>query len=319
MTESLVSKALVLWNLDGAGAELAAQRENHVYRISGADGGRLALRFHRRGYRSDQELASELAWMGELGQQDLSVPRPIRSRHGNLHEIIDGHQTDLLTWLDGRPMGRAGERLQLQNSIDVFRNLGASMARLHRISDDWQLTDDFQRCAWNIEGLLGENPVWGRFWENPYLSSRQRQTLLQARDQAQTFLQSKGDQLDYGLIHADLVRENVLIAGDDIQLIDFDDGGFGFRLFDVATTLLANRGEPDFEVLQNALIAGYRTVRPLDVSALPLFLMLRAFTYVGWVVSRLDEAGAEARSRRFCERAVSMAEAYLADRKGNAA
>lgn len=319
MTERLVNKALALWNLEGSDAILAAQRENRVYRVAGKDSDRLALRFHRRGYRSDRELASELAWMRELDLQGLSVPRPIRSRHGRLHEIVDGHQVDLLTWLDGVPMGRAGEKLQLADPIDVFWNLGANMAHLHRISDGWTLPDDFQRCAWDREGLLGENPVWGRFWENPHLSDRRRKILLQARDRARTFLQINGHHLDYGLIHADMVRENVLLSGAEVQLIDFDDGGFGFRLFDIATTLLASRHEPDFEDLQRALIAGYRSVRPFDVSALPLFLMLRSFTYVGWVVSRMDEPEANARSRRFCERAVSMAEAYLADRKGDAA
>lgn len=319
MTKHLVNKALVLWKLEGAGAELAAQRENHVYRVTCADGRQLALRYHRSGYRSDQELASELAWMRELDLQGLSVPRPIPSRNGNLHEIIDRHQTDLLTWLDGVPMGRAGETLQLPDSVGVVRNLGASMACLHRISDDWQVPDDFRRCSWNVEGLLGENPVWGRFWENPYLSGQQKKPILEARDRARTFLQGKGDKLDYGLIHADMVRENVLISGAEIRLIDFDDGGFGYRLFDVATTLLACRNEPNFADLQNALIAGYRSVRPLDVSALPLFLVLRAFTYVGWIIARMDEPGAEARCLRFCDRAASMAEAFLANQQGTAA
>ena len=34
----------------------------------------------------------------------------------------------------------------------------------------------------------------------------------------------------------DLVRENVMVDGDKLQLIDFDDGGFGFNLYDLATT-----------------------------------------------------------------------------------
>ena len=193
------------------------------------------------------------------------------------------------------------------------------MAHLHRISDDWQAPGDFRRCHWDIPGLLGENPVWGRFWENPLLSGQQRKPVLEARDRAHTFLQGNTAQLDYGLIHADMVRENVLISGADIKLIDFDDGGFGYRLFDVATTLLASRNEPNYAELQNALIAGYRDVRPLDTSALPVFLLLRAFTYVGWIISRMDEPGAEARCLRFCDRAASMAEAFLADQRGTAA
>ena len=80
--------------------------------------------------------------------------------------------------------------------------------------------------------------------------------------------------LDMGLIHADLVRENVLVNGSDLYFIDFDDGGFGYRLFDVATALLKNRAEPNYADLQTALIDGYRSLRALDTTQLDLFLAL---------------------------------------------
>ena len=35
----------------------------------------------------------------------------------------------------------------------------------------------------------------------------------------------------------------------ELGLLDFDDGGFGFRVFDLATTLLKNLAEPDYPAL----------------------------------------------------------------------
>ena len=84
-----------------------------------------------------------------------------------------------------------------------------------------------------------------------------------------------------------------------------------FASFDIATTLLKNRGEPDYPVLQAALLEGYRRVRPIDTKALPLFVLLRAFTYLGWIVPRMDEPGATERCGRFIENATVLSHEYL--------
>jgi Ser/Thr protein kinase RdoA (MazF antagonist) len=101
------------------------------------------------------------------------------------------------------------------------------------------------------------------------------------------------------LIHADPVRENVLIDENHVQLIDFDDGGYGFRLFDLATVLLKCRSEPDFSMLSEKMQAGYHSIRELDVTHLQFMIALRAFTYVGWIIPRRDESWAPARLERF--------------------
>ncbi|OLP45966.1 phosphotransferase [Rhizobium oryziradicis] len=113
---------------------------------------------------------------------------------------------------------------------------------------------------------------------------------------------SKGSCLDYGLIHADLVRKNVLVDGNRIELIDFDDGGLGYRMFDIATALFKSRAEPDYLVIKAALIEGYRRVRVLPDSALltlPLFMVLRSVTYIGWIGERHDMPDAMERLQRY--------------------
>jgi hypothetical protein len=75
-------------------------------------------------------------------------------------------------------------------------------------------------------------------------------------------------------------------------LIDFDDGGFGFRLFDLATTAnRLDRHDPTGGAGAR-LLQGYLATRALDLTHLPLFRALRAMTYVGWVITRLHEPGA---------------------------
>ena len=94
---------------------------------------------------------------------------------------------------------------------------------------------------------------------------------------------------DVGLIHADLVRENVLLAEDDVRLIDFDDAGFGWRMFEIATALHRNRDEPHYPLIEQSLVNGYRSVRVLpdaELERLPLFMLLRSLTYLGWIRAR---------------------------------
>jgi len=121
------------------------------------------------------------------------------------------------------------------------------------------------------------------------------------------------EHLDYGLIHADMVRENIFIKNDEIQLLDFDDSTFGFRLFEVATALFKNRDEEDYEDLEKALVNGYQDIRPLNIEHLSLFIFLRACTYVGWIITRLDEPNSKQRCERYILNAILLAEEFMSE------
>jgi len=123
----------------------------------------------------------------------------------------------------------------------------------------------------------------------------------QFREAANEALTKVHGSLDVGLIHADLVRENILLDPKDsntLALIDFDDGVYGYRLFEIATALGKNVDEPQYPALRDALIEGYRELRLIDVSALDLMMAIRAATYVGWSLARKLEPGGSARAER---------------------
>ena len=305
----ILAQALPLWGLQGYPATLVAARENLVYRIDAPQP--LALRLHRRGMRSASQLLSELEWMAALAQRGLSVPRPHPALDGALCHSVGGQIVDVLGWLDGVPMCLGGTLNPLVDGLTAYRALGQAMAQLHLKSDDWVPPASFDRPVWDAQGLLGEAPLWGRFWENPLLNAAQSALLTHARHHALARLTALRG-ADYGLIHADLVQENVLIGPGGPHLIDFDDSGFGYRLFDMATVLNFILREADPAPLQDAFVQGYLATRPIDLCELPLFQALRAFSYVGWIVPRLSEDGAQARQSRFVTLACQMAEQMLA-------
>ena len=317
----LANSALAHWPEITSEPSLVMHRENTVFRVETMSGP-AALRLHRADYHSRAAIRSELDWMAYLMKNGFAVPAPFPTRSGDLAvELADASGSlrviDLLTWLDGEPLGASYQpftRPPLQTCA-IFHNIGAELAKLHTLSDQWALPQNFKRHAWDRNGLIGDNPFWGPFWSIADISSQATNMLLLIRDRVRQDLDDRmAGGLDYGLIHADLARENVLVAGTDVRMIDFDDAGFGFRMFDIATALIKNRREPNYREIEAALIAGYQSQRPLsqrELEARPLFTLLRSLTYLGWAETRSHEPCMEYRRRRFVTEALELCQAYL--------
>ena len=87
----------------------------------------------------------------------------------------------------------------------------------------------------------------------------------------------------FGLIHADLHLENALFDGDAVRLIDFDDCGFGYWLYDIAVPLWEYRGRADYAAILAALLDGYRERRELpDLTHLDDFIATRDVAFGLW-------------------------------------
>jgi hypothetical protein len=59
------------------------------------------------------------------------------------------------------------------------------------------------------------------------------------------------------------------------------------------------------------MIEGYISIRPIELGSIDLFMALRATTYVGWNITRLDEDGGRARNARFIVTATNLAADYI--------
>lgn len=203
------------------------------------------------------------------------------------------------------------------NIARIYHTIGSIAARLHNQATKWQLPDGFTRHAWDADGLAGDQPFWGPFWEFEMLNKEQRELLLQARDRVYRDLLNYGKSSDnYSLIHADFVAENLMVSGDRVKLIDFDDAGFGWHLFELATALYFIRKEDFYGIAKEALIHGYREHRSLSdqqLKQLPLFMLARGFTYLGWAQTRKETETAQQLGPLFIESACDLAQAYLAE------
>lgn len=302
----LAREAAAYWG--GTPVRLIANRENAVFEMAMPQG-RAALRLHRTGYQDDAAITSELWWCAALSAAGVAVPAALAAPGGYLVRLLDGRRASAVAWAEGQALGQVYDGLNVspESAPRLHRRLGAVLRALHDATDRLTLPAGFTRPAWDIPGLVGETPFWGRFWEHPLASPDQRDTLIAARRfLAGALARHLAQGGSFGPIHADVLPENVLVDGQHVTLIDFDDSGFGFRLYDLGTALLHCLNQPAYPALRDALMAGYGTG---DVAMVDAFALMRACASVGWIMPRL--APEHPVHRRHLARACTMARRLL--------
>lgn len=286
----LAQRAAQAWGGSAHAPRLLSHRENAVFEVT-LPTGRAALRLHRPGYRSDAQIRSELDWCRALAARGFPAPEPVAMQAGgDLLDLGDGQRASVIGWMDGAPIGSGTDRLE-NGDLETYFALGALLARLHAATNEIG-PKRFDRPSWGIDGLTGEQPLWGRYWEMPLLTEAQRKLVITARDVARDRLRDyRAGGAEVTLIHTDALRENVFRRSDgSLALIDFDDSGFGFVMYDLAASVTQVVDDPLYPRVCGAIVRGYRSVRPLrdeDVAMFDIFAMLRAFSALGWTMPRM--------------------------------
>ncbi len=275
--------------------------ENITWRVTDAGGARYVLRLHRPGYHTQEELNAERLWIRALDESGIGVPQGIRTVSGaeyatvQIGDSAEWRHAGLAQWADGEVMGdqieaQSGFLEDLERVDRWFGQLGALIAVMHNQASGWTVPAAFKRHSLDADGLIGEAPFWGRFWEHPAFNVEQSGLFSQARARLHAVL-SRLDQSPetYSVIHADLHPYNLLVQGSTLSVIDFDDAGFGWHAYDLAVALLPYRTANSFSNIQDAVFRGYRSRRPLPevvTRMIPTFLLVRRLAIVGWMMHR---------------------------------
>ena len=316
--EAVANAALEFWELPrDAQATLVNRAENSTFIVDAAGMKRRILRLHRKNYHSLEAIRSELAWTAALrASGTVDTPEAIPGKDGHAVQAARvGASSELryfvmFEFVEGRNPDES------QPLDEIFEWLGETSARLHQHASAWDRPASFARPTWDCDAVFGRNPKWGRWQNAPNVSSGVARLLARAQSVIEQRLHAFGKSAArYGLIHADMRLANLLAGGSRTVLIDFDDCGFGWNLYDFAASVSFIEDSPQIPALKHAWKTGYRRVRPLsdaEATELETFILFRRLALLAWVGSHAGDATeAAALAPAFAQGSAELAEAYL--------
>lgn len=318
--------------------ELLNVSENATYRVHDpATELTAALRVHRLGYHPPGAIESELAWLDALREEaGIRTPRVLPTADGQrvvtVPDPTGGPARDcvLFEFLPGREP--AADRM-----VTDFEPLGALTARMHEHARHWRRPAGFVRFHWDADAAFG-TPAgpgrWGDWRVSPGIGPAEAEVLERLEKTLRTRLRRFGTGPErYGLLHADLRLANLLVTEDDarppttvgsapaagpsgrqVSVIDFDDCGFGWYLYDLGAALSFVEHHPEVPEAIDAWTRGYRSVAPLtaeDEAELWTFVLFRRLLLVAWIGSHADVDIAAELGAGYSQQSCTLAERYL--------
>lgn len=305
-----IEAGLELWvETAGGRASLINVSENHTYRIE-SPAGRFILRLHRPGYQSVASIESELAWVMALRDR-LPVPRPLPGRNGALLQAVAPGRTAVL--FAHEPGEEPAE--DTPDLAPLFRTLGHYAATAHDHVANWPLPAGFERQVWTAETILDADGLWGDWRQAPGVTGTVRTRLAAVDAELRRRFAAYGrEPHNFGLIHADMRLGNLLVEGDRVTLIDFDDSGHCWFVYDLAASLSFIETRPDLDALVAAWRAGYEARRPLDRTDAAMIgpaILLRRMALTAWIGTHGETDLARRHASRFAADTGALADRLL--------
>ncbi len=314
--ETLALGSLRLWALpDDAEVQLINVSENVTYLVESA-GTKQILRVHRENYHTLRAIECELAWMDALQTNDvIQVPKVIQGSDGAPIQQartagLDGPRYMVMfEFLEGQAPDEAGDL------SDKFYDLGAIAARCHLHVEKWDKPENFERLTWDAEAVFGVNPTWGNWRDAPGVTANVAEVLEQVEAKICAQLRGIGKGPDvYGLIHADMRLANLIVGSNGTQVIDFDDCGLGWFMYDFAAAISFIEDDPQIPTLKTAWVEGYRTIRPLgrdDEASIETMIMLRRMALLAWIGSHIEAPEPQALAPKFAAATKALGLVFL--------
>jgi len=297
--------------MEGARAELFHVSENASFLVTQANGLRFVLRLSMAGARRREVVRAELEFMARFGTI-ARVATPMAGRDGEFAQAIafesEGERIAVLfTFEVGTRLGLSGMTPALMGE------LGRLAAKAHEMTRHW--SQEAQRPQLLPDALLPPNAPWGDWRRSPGVTRQVEPVLARAEALVKGRLNTLERSSDaFGLIHADLYGNNLLRDGDELVVLDFDDSGFGWHLYDLAASLSYREASADADEFKHAWLDAYLQRRNLakgQRNEIETLIMLRRLTLLAWIGTHAEtELAAEATSG-FADGTALLAERFL--------
>ncbi|MEM8538761.1 MAG: phosphotransferase [Pseudomonadota bacterium] len=312
----LAQSSLTLWNVPaGAHLRLINVSENVTYLIE-AQNYKAVLRVHRQGYHSRRAIECELDWLTDLGRDStVATPQIVLGRNGERIQLAHTDDLDaprffvLFQYIDGIAPNESNDL------TPGFKELGQLAAKCHDHVLTWPKPNGFERMTWDETSVFGPQATWGNWRDAPGITDHNRPVLERLETKVIARLKRFGKRTDrFNLIHADMRLANLIIAPEGTRLIDFDDCGWGWFLYDFAAAISFIEDDPRIPNLKAAWLHGYRSIRTLsaeDEAEMDTFIMLRRMALLAWIGSHIEAPEPQALAPHFADNTAILARSYL--------
>jgi Ser/Thr protein kinase RdoA (MazF antagonist) len=298
-----------------AAVELLNVSENATFLVTEPEAGPSVLRVHRLGYHTEQEIASELAWMDALRDEaGVRTPRILPAADGRRIVTVaerGGAASRHCVRFEFLP----GTEPEAELTGGYFAELGEITARMHRHAREWPRPAWFTRFHWDYQAAFGDQARWGRWQDGIGVGPAELRVLTRLDDVLRTRLAAFGaGPARYGLVHADTRLANLLVHDGSVSVIDFDDSGFSWYLYDLGTAVSFFEHSPEVPALVDSWLDGYRLAGQLpaeDQAEIWTFIMFRRLLLVAWIGSHRAVDIAAELGAGYTQGSCDLAESYL--------
>lgn len=291
VTESTLSaKHLALfiagrYGFENATCKLLRTGMNHLYLVAtGTE--QYVFRVYTVNWRTTLDIAEELRLLDHLKSNGISVSYPIADVNGSYVQELEAPEGLRYGVLFSFAPGKKDPRF----SAEVSRLIGITMARLHNITEGFQL----QRVTYNEEILLDRSfEMTSDFFGT---GSTEMEFVKGVTELLRSeYCNADVTQLPDGAVHLDIWFDNLHLDGNDITLFDFDFCGNGRLVHDVAYFIyqlcFTNPVEADYIAKRDAFLEGYTSVRQLtaeEIRMIPYTALGVIVFFLGIQCNRFD-------------------------------
>jgi Ser/Thr protein kinase RdoA (MazF antagonist) len=253
--------------------------ENRVYQIGIEDQRPVVTKFYRPGRWSDEAILEEHEFSTELAQADIPVVAPLMPQGKSLH-----HSGNFRLSVSPCKGGRAPEL----DDEDLLRQLGRLVARMHLLGE----TKPFRhRPMLDIEtyGYQSSDYLLDEGFVPVDLTDTYESIVRHLFDNIKACFERAGDVQQIRL-HGDFHPGNVLVAGEQLHIVDLDDTRTGPAAQDLWMFLSGDRHEQTPQLA--TLLDGYQEFRDFDARELNLIEALRTLRimhYAAWLARRWQD------------------------------